>query len=572
MKAKRFLSIFIAVLMFVSCFAISASADGTYTLKIYLYETNNSADIALDENSDTTAQTAPTGKTPIPNVKFQMYKVNDNETSTEIPTGVTPFNSSTDSNGYALFNTFTKGRYLVVADESTIPAYTDKTGTSYIVPFLVDLPRTNAEGTANESPVEVYPKMLVTGAIDFTKTFNGNAPATGVSATFSVTGPNSYTNTVTTDAGGHIKLEGLAFGDYTFTETSVTEPFEIDDANKTVTINVNKGGCFAEVSGNEIGTVAKGTLNNGSNTKPMISKKVSSDGTTFSTSANIDAYNSKEATWRIAVAVPADIHDYTEFKVADTIDSRLTYTADSAAVSYKDGTTMEADTATVAFDDATKALTVTFDQTKLTGDKIVYITFKTKIIDASNNITTGTAIPNHAVLSYKNAAYTDGNPVPTSENTQGKDPEDPTQDNPTTDPYVYTGELIVNKTDGTNKITSDTAKFVLYKENKTDVAVAEFETTDGTYTIKGLEDGTYYLKETKAPSGYVLSDEFIEVTINGGTAVANANVTKNVVNIPKTELPLTGGMGTALFSILGAAFVAFGGLMLIKSRKAKSSL
>lgn len=570
MKAKRFLSILIAVLMLVSCFAISASAvgEGTmYTLNIHLYETEQGTDIALDPDSHTTAQTAPTDKIAIPNVTFKIYKVADDSTSTT-PSGDPVDTKTTDASGLATFTTTTKGRYLVVVDETTIPEYGSANGTTYVIPFLVDLPRTSADGTTNENTVDVYPKMLVTGAIDFTKTFNGNAPAAGVSATFTVTSDNGYNQSHTTDANGHIKLEGLTFGKYTFTETAVTAPFE--ENSTPVTITVNKGGCFAE-DGSVVGTVATGTMNNGSNTVPMISKKVSSDGTNFDASANIDSYNDAEATWRIAIAVPKDIADYKEFKVTDVIDSRLTYTADSVEVTYEDGTTVASDAATPAYNDTTKTLTVTFVQSNLTADKIVYITFKTKILDASNNITTGEAIPNHVVLTYKNAAYTAGE-APTVSNTNSKDPENPEDNNPTTDPYVYTGKLIVNKTDGAQLITSDNAKFVLYKENKTDVAVPEFETQNGTHTITGLPDGTYYLKETKAPVGYVLSDEFVEVKISGGTAVANANETKDVVNIPKTDLPLTGGMGTALFSILGAAFVAFGGVMFVKSRKAKASL
>lgn len=581
MKAKRFLSIFIAVLMLVSCFAISASANETYTLNIHLYETQQGTDIALDGNSHTTAQTEPTGKTAIPDVTFKIYKVADDSTSTT-PSGDPVDTKTTDASGLATFTTTTKGRYLVVVDQSTKPEYgsgvTVDGSTTYVIPFLVDLPRTSADGTTNENTVDVYPKMLVTGAIDFTKTFNGNAPAAGVTATFTITGPNGYSTTETTDEEGHIKLSGLEFGEYTFTETAVTSPFEVNST--PVKITVNQGGYIGE-KGDIYGVIATGTMNNGSNTVPMISKKVSSDGTNFAESANIDSYNDAEATWRIAVAVPKDIADYQEFVVTDVIDSRLTYTADSAAVTYSDGTAMTDGTAKVNFADATKTLTVTFDQSKLIADKIVYITFTTKILDASDNITTGEAIPNHAVLSYKNAAYTEGT-VPTVSNTDGKDPENPDNDNPNTDPYVYTGKIDIVKLGAENAKLAG-AEFTLTTADGTTLKAADSTLTtnaDGEITLVGLLDGTYTLTETKAPAGYQLIDTPITITVadgkvttvGGSTLASLVDTVVNVTNIPKTDLPLTGGMGTALFSLLGAAFVAFGGVMFVKSRKAKASL
>lgn len=570
MKAKRFMSVLIAVLMMVSCFAISASAVESYTLNIHVYETNDSNDINLRD--DTNLPDSNTTKNPIASdavVKFDIYKVADNATETTRPVdGLVETIESVS--GVATFTTEQAGRYLVIVNDD--PAYADADNS--IVPFLVDLPRTNAEGTAKENTVDVYPKMLVTGAIVFTKTFNGTAPSAGVSATFSVTGPNNYSNTVTTDANGVIKLDGLAFGEYTFVETAVTDPFILDNTPKT--INVVAGGCF-DTDGSLIGTAATGTMNNGSDTMPKVSKKVSDDGVSFGQSANINSYNNNVATWRIAVSIPDDIKDYKQFTVKDTVDNRLTVQETSANVTIKNGTLAEG--AVTANEFEGRNLTITFDPEKLAANAggVLYITFTTKILDDSGVITTGTAIPNHVTVEYKNAAWQEGTAVPTTSNTDGKDPEDPEKDNPTTDPYVYTGELVVNKVDGEgNTITTSEAEFTLYKEDGT-TEVAKFTTQNGKFTIDGLLDGTYKLVETKAPSGYELNSNPIEIKIGDGNvlatgSVANSNVSKNITNIPKTKLPLTGGMGTTLFSIIGLALVSFGGVMFVKSRKAKASL
>ena len=91
-----------------------------------------------------------------------------------------------------------------------------------------------------------------------------------------------------------------------------------------------------------------------------------------------------------------------------------------------------------------------------------------------------------------------------------------------------------------------------------------------------MATGTYYLKETKAPDGYELLDELIKVVIkddnedgivdDAGDKLdksANTNIVyKTVVNRKPPIMPITGGMGTVIFSIVGIVLVA-GGIMLI---------
>jgi hypothetical protein len=78
------------------------------------------------------------------------------------------------------------------------------------------------------------------GAIQVTKetTKNGNAPLAG--ATFSVTGPGGFSTTLTTGADGTDCVDGLAFGDYTVTETGAPSGYNLDDTSgHTVSVNVN---------------------------------------------------------------------------------------------------------------------------------------------------------------------------------------------------------------------------------------------------------------------------------------------------------------------------------------------
>lgn len=165
-------------------------------------------------------------------------------------------------------------------------------------------------------------------------------------------------------------------------------------------------------------------------------------------------------------------------------------------------------------------------------------------------------------------------------------------------PYVYTYQFIVVKQDGDNTDTKlSGAEFKLYSDQSAtkEVAVSLAKgaytvnpngtavlTTDtnGKIIVNGLDSRTYYLKETKAPSGYKLDDTVREVTVTPDSAVANAKngeaITYKVSNDPnhtmtiknyKGSLPSTGGMGIVLMVVAGVLLIA-GGMISIMRRRA----
>lgn len=111
---------------------------------------------------------------------------------------------------------------------------------------------------------------------------------------------------------------------------------------------------------------------------------------------------------------------------------------------------------------------------------------------------------------------------------------------------------------------------------------------DGKLVIHGLASGTYYLKETKTNSGYVLLKDPVKIVISQdsdfdgkttatiGNSESSVNSDKNarfsvtVVNNKGFDLPQTGAAGTALFAVAGMAIAAVaGGLLFFLRRSSK---
>jgi len=291
-----------------------------------------------------------------------------------------------------------------------------------------------------------------------------------------------------------------------------------------------------------------------------------------------------------------------EMTFADTTTAGLTFDGvDSIVVKIGSATLTKDTDYTVSTDTADFSLTIDMltgeegsKTAKYTYDDPITITYTATVNDQAV-----TKIDeNHATLTYNNNPKDD-----TSKETT-----------PPVEVPTYSSKLIINKVDGADEETPlEGAKFVLRVKtvgtatgdsHETDMAAGKYYfydatakdvkwvtpastkaedlakdttitvvTTDaqGKANFDGLEDGVYELIEVEAPKGYNLLTEPVEVTINGADAtevdLSPLTVTADVTNNSGSQLPSTGGIGTTMFYVIGAALVLGAGIVMVCKRR-----
>jgi fimbrial isopeptide formation D2 family protein/LPXTG-motif cell wall-anchored protein len=136
-------------------------------------------------------------------------------------------------------------------------------------------------------------------------------------------------------------------------------------------------------------------------------------------------------------------------------------------------------------------------------------------------------------------------------------------------------------TSGTANVTDAQAKAL---EDAGTAITTKTTTATGAAEFPGLKDGTYYLVEFKAPTGYNRLATPYEVKVEGKDAdkaegktenVADAtgkfdeavNPTADVQNNSGAVLPSTGGIGTTIFYVVGSILVVAAGVLLITKKR-----
>jgi fimbrial isopeptide formation D2 family protein/LPXTG-motif cell wall-anchored protein len=336
---------------------------------------------------------------------------------------------------------------------------------------------------------------------------------------------------------------------------------------------------------------------------PTVEKKVKdtndSDGTTTGWQDSADYDINDWVPYQITGTMPDNIGDYKtySYKFTDTMSAGLTYNKDDAdhkaTIKVYSGnndatgvnvTGSFTETVTANTDGTTTVTWACSDMKAISGlaltkDSKVVVTYSARL--NSSAVIGAAGNPNTVDLTFSN------NPNKGGEGNTGKTPEDKN--------IVFTYKTVVNKVDQNQKSLAG-AGFTLYKKDAQGNWNQVKQYTAGTETsfeFKGLDDGDYKLSETTTPAGYnTISDVLFTISathdtksddpkltalsgnVTSGTATftastENGSLTTDVVNKKGSVLPSTGGMGTTVLYVAGAAIIVAAGLGLAKRRSAR---
>lgn len=501
--------------------------------------------------------------------------------------------------------------------------------------FLVSVPMTNKAGDDWLYDIKAYPKnATVYAGINLVKT-GTTIKADGTTETVNLDGVTfvlqsrptgsessvawTNVNTYETKNNGSINVTGLAPNDYRFIETGLGEnngyilngkPYEF-----TVT---NKG--QIKVGSKEPSDIATITADN---EKPDLKKEVRK-GDTYVNAA--DASIGDMVEWKVSASVPSNVDQLDKYSITDKMsdaltwvegesDLNITYKSNGKVVSDINPEFAETDDYTLikpADKEDGMSWTITFTDAgkkKLKDNNIssIEVTFKTKLNEKANIGSAGNL--NDAQLDYSNAIY------PLVDPTNPNDGKKPGEDHIKDQAKVYSFAIDMTKVDGNNTATKlEGVHFDLYKYSGTVTEPTESDlkgsgkkinTTDlvtdinGKITVNGLENGNYYLVETKAAAGgynllkapvkVVIAQEYSVEKKTTVTKDAEGNVTSTTTVVNKTftggdennagtysvtienrkgfTLPKTGDIGTAMFLIIGIGGMLAAVYIMLRGRK-----
>lgn len=495
--------------------------------------------------------------------------------------------------------------------------------------FLVSVPMTNEAGKAWNYDVVAEPKnaavyaginlikegttIKADGTLDTVNlagvTFVLQSRPTGSDDSVTWTNVGSYT----TGSDGTINVNDLAPNDYRFIETGLGENNGYILNGKPYEFTVQNDGKI-KVDSKEPTDIATITADN---EKPDLKKEVK-NGNTYENAA--DASIGDMVEWKVSASVPSNVDQLEKYSITDKMSSALTWVEAEAAlnITYKsNGTPVNAETTDYTLIKPTDnqeggSWTIEFTEAgkkKLKTNNIssIEVTFKTKLNEKANIGSAGNL--NDAQLDYSNAIY------PLVDSTNPNDGKKPGEDHIKDQAKVYSFAIDMTKVDGNNTATKlEGVYFDLYKYSGTVTEPTESDlkgsgkkinTTDlvtdinGKITVKGLENGNYYLVETKAAAGgynllkapvkVVIAQEYSVEKKTTVTKDAEGNVTSTTTVVNKTftggdennagtysvtienrkgfTLPKTGDIGTAMFLIIGIGGMLAAVYIMLRGRK-----
>ncbi|MDY4221134.1 MAG: SpaA isopeptide-forming pilin-related protein, partial [Candidatus Faecousia sp.] len=327
-----------------------------------------------------------------------------------------------------------------------------------------------------------------------------------------------------------------------------------------------------------------------------------------------------EITYRLTVYVPKNVAELGTFEIKDVPQVGITDSESSSdyTVNYGDAAnacnaSLKADNYTLTKIEASgnngQGFKLELNSTGkgLVAGKFIQIVYKAHM--NANAVIAGNGNGNTATLTYsKYIGVTDTTTYAITDEARV---------------YTYQYQITKRKDSTTGDVAGGVEFNLLYSETGTPVEVyketdgvyrlwltsdtdATKKTTtlatkaDGTILIKGLENGTYYLKETKTIEGYNLLSAPFQIQLNvtetttwdpgdwatnatqftatGRTVktyqstsydVTDAKGTSTIINKKGFVLPQTGGMGYLLFCTVGIVLIGGGAALIFGGRKKK---
>ena len=350
---------------------------------------------------------------------------------------------------------------------------------------------------------------------------------------------------------------------------------------------------FAVVGGSAVEVAEKTDI-------PTVEKKVMDDKSNSNWADKADSQMGQNVEYQLTgtVAKNVDTFDTYYYQFHDELSAGLT--ANQASVEVKvDGAKIDPGKYTVSYDqeNGNNLLTVTFDDLKSSGATVtpnskIVVTYTAKLdpAKAKKVVVGGEGNENTVKLIYSNNPGHDG---------KGESVPDTVRD------YTYALKLVKeDSADSDVKLSgvkftiqatgADEGTGIQYVQEDGSFGDTAYEfTTDdkGEISVKGLDAGTYTVKETHTLDGYnTLSDFTFTITAtgldqneganalqvttskNGSDLVAtpsfdSGTVTLTVQNKKGSGLPLTGLNGVTFTWIAGGAVLCIGVAHLIRSRK-----
>lgn len=369
--------------------------------------------------------------------------------------------------------------------------------------------------------------------------------------------------TKTVAVGGTATFANLAMGEYFIRPTSTTSVYQLMLQKVEPTV--------AEVDGKQTYVIDDVTF---SAKHQKVSVKKTADKTSVT--------KNEKVTYTIKVEIPTYASQAVDksFYVSDLLPDGLTIDTDSIKVQI-DATDVDASNYTLdktATNDYTFKLSVDTDKYaerwSANGGKQLVITY-TATLNNDNTTAVNAKETNTVTFDYSNYPYVENSHAQKTDtvdvttfaikiNKFVKDQEADKLAGAKFDLYRTATQAEINA-GGTVEIPHTTVKGIKLEADQ--VTDADGVATFAKYEANGNKYD-YYLVETQAPSGYNILDNAVKVNFTDAEVEATAGVyTVKVSNSSGIQLPITGGTGTVIFTIIGIALMVGAVVLFVVSRK-----